>query len=158
MDFECTFVPELINLASRPALSIRTRTRVSDIAALFGKGYASIALLLKARGKAPISPPFALYYNMDMDDLDVEFGFPVDEPLEGSGSVIASATPSGKAVTTLYIGPYEEVEPAYDFLMKWCADNNLILSGVAYEVYLNDPSHTPPEMLKTQVHLLLKEG
>ncbi len=42
--------------------------------------------------------------------------------------------------------------------MKWCADNALFLNGVAYEVYLNDPSKTSPEMLKTQVHLLLKEG
>lgn len=157
MDFECAFVPELTNLASRPALTIRTRTRVSDIAALFKKGYTSIVLLLKEHGKVPAGPPFALYYNMDMDDLEVEFGFPVDELLQESASIMASATPTGKAVTTLYIGPYEEIEPAYDFLMKWCADNSLILNGVAYEVYLNDPSNTPPEMLKTQVHLLLKE-
>ena len=158
MDFECAFVPELKDLVFRPALTIRTRTRVRDIASLFHKGYTAITLLLNERGKVPAGPPFALYYNMDMDDLDVEFGFPVDELLEGSGSIQASATPSGKAVTTLYIGPYEEVEPAYDYLMKWCADNSLMLNGVAYEVYLNDPSHTPPEMLKTQVHLLLKEG
>ena len=158
MDFECAFVPELKNLVSRPALTIRTRTRVRDIASLFHKGYTAITLLLNERGKVPAGPPFALYYNMDIDDLEVEFGFPVDELLEGSGSVIASATPSGKAVTTLYIGPYEEVEPAYDFLMKWSADNSLTLNGVAYEMYLNDPSQTPPEMLKTQVSLLLKEG
>ena len=158
MDFECAFVPELKELVSRPALTIRTRTRVSDIAALFNKGYTAIALLLNEREKVPAGPPFALYYNMDMDNLEVEFGFPVGELVEGSGSIKASATPSGKAVTTLYIGPYEEVEPAYDFLMKWCADNSLILNGVACEIYLNDPSQTPPEMLKTQVSLLLKEG
>ena len=158
MDFECAFVPELTNLASRPALTIRTRTRVSGIPALFKKGYTSIVQLLKEHGKVPAGPPFALYYNMDMDDLEVEFGFPVDELLQGSASIMASTTPTGKAVTTLYIGPYEEIEPAYDFLMKWCADNSLILNGVAYEVYLNDPSNTSPEMLKTQVHLLLKEG
>jgi effector-binding domain-containing protein len=158
MDFECAFVPELKELVSRPALSIRTRTRVSEIAALFGKGYASIARLLQERGKMPAGPPFALYYNMDMNDLEVEFGFPVDELLDESGSITASATPSGKAVTVLYIGPYEEIEPAYDFLMKWSADNSLTLSGVAYEVYLNDPSSTPSEMLKTQVHLMLAEG
>jgi hypothetical protein len=27
---------------------------------------------------------------------------------------------------------------------------------VAYEMYLNDPSHTPPEELKTQIAFLLK--
>ncbi|NTV16725.1 MAG: GyrI-like domain-containing protein [Chlorobiaceae bacterium] len=159
MDFECAFVPELKELVARPALTIRTRTRVSNIAALFDKGYSSIARLLKERGKEPAEPPFAIYYNMDMDnDIEVEFGFPVDEPLEGSGSITASATPSGKSVATLYIGPYEEVAPAYDYLMKWCTDNNLMMNGTAYEIYLNDPSDTPPEMLKTQIHLLLNEG
>jgi effector-binding domain-containing protein len=95
---------------------------------------------------------------MDMDDLEVEFGFPVEEPLEGSGSIIASSTPSGKAVRTLYIGPYDEIELAYDSVMKWSADNTLTPNGMAYEVYLNDPKETPPELLKTEVHLLLTEG
>jgi len=158
MDFECAFVPELIELVSRPALTIRTLTRVSGIAPLFDEGYASIARLIKERGMQPAGAPFALYYNMDMDDLEVEFGFPVDEPLEGSDSITASFTPSGQAVTTLYIGPYEEVEPAYDSIMKWSEDNSLPLSGAAYEVYLSDPKGTPPEMLKTQLHLLVAEG
>jgi effector-binding domain-containing protein len=158
MEFECAFVPELTELASRPALTIRTRTRVGDIPSLFGKGYNAISQMLKEQGKQPAGAPFALYYNMDMNDLEVEFGFPVDEPLVGSGSITVSSTPSGKAVATLYIGPYDEVEPAYDFLMKWCTDNNLMMSGKAYEIYLNDPSETPPEMLKTQVYLLLNEA
>ncbi|NTW69614.1 MAG: GyrI-like domain-containing protein [Chlorobiaceae bacterium] len=157
MDFECSFSPELKDLVSRPALTIRTRTKVSGIALLFKEGYGEIARLLKERGAHPVGPPFALYFNMDMDDLEVEFGFPVDKPVEGSGRIIASATPSGKAVSTLYIGPYNEVEPAYDSLMKWSADNKLTPNGTACEVYLNDPAVTPPELLKTEVSLLLAD-
>jgi effector-binding domain-containing protein len=155
MDFECSFAPELTELAPRPALTIRTRTKVSRIAALFMEGYASIANLLKERGKSRSGPPFARYYNIDMDDLDVEFGFPVEEPLDGSSTILSSSTPSGKAVTTLYIGPYDEIEPAYDSLMKWCDDNALTPNGMAYEIYLNDPAITPPELLKTEVYLML---
>jgi effector-binding domain-containing protein len=158
MDFECSFAPELKELTSRPALTIRTRTKVSGIAALFKEGYASIAQLLKERGKTPAGPPFALYYNMDMNDLEVEFGFPVEESLEGSGAISSSMTPSGNAVRTRYIGPYDEIELAYDSLMKWSTDNELTPNGMAYEVYLNDPINTPPELLKTEVHLLLAEG
>lgn len=157
MDFECSFSPELKDLVSRPALTIRTRTKVSGIALLFKEGYGEIARLLKERGAHPAGSPFALYFNMDMDDLEVEFGFPVDKPVEGSGRIIASATPSGKAVSTLYIGPYNEVEPAYDSLMKWSADNKLTPNGTACEVYLNDPAVTPPELLKTEVSLLLAD-
>jgi len=157
MDFECSFSPEIKDLVSRPALTIRTRTQVSGIASLFKEGYAEIARHLKERGAHPAGPPFALYFNMDMDDLEVEFGFPVDKPLSGSGRIIASSTPSGRAVTALYIGPYNEVEPAYDSLLKWCADNGFTPGGKACEVYLNDPAVTPEELLKTEISLLLAE-
>ena len=161
MDFECAFQPELLELHSSPALTIHARPKVSAIPLLFSHGYASILQLLTEHGKKPGGPPFALYYNMDMEDLEVEFGFPVDEPFEGSGSIHAAGTPSrtpaARAVTTLYIGPYEEIEPAYDFLLKWSDDNHLTLSGVSYEIYLNDQADTSPDMLKTQLHLLLLE-
>lgn len=157
MDFECSFSPEIKDLVSRPALTIKTRTKVSGIAPLFKEGYGEIARFLKERSTHPAGPPFALYFNMDMDDLEVEFGFPVETPLEGSGRIIASSTPSGKAVTTLYIGPYNEVEPAYDSLMKWCTDNMLTPGGTACEVYLNDPAVTPEELLKTEISLLLAD-
>ncbi|MCG8377826.1 MAG: GyrI-like domain-containing protein, partial [Chlorobiales bacterium] len=64
-------------------------------------------------------------------------------------------TPSGKAATSLYIGPYEDAEPVYDALMKWISDNGLEANGVAYEIYLNNPAETPPEQLKTRICLLL---
>ena len=155
MDFECTFQSELQELEPRPSLSIRTRTAVSSLQEVFDDGYASIVRFLETRGKRPGGPRFALYFNMGTDDLEVEFGFPVEEGIEGEGAIRNSTTPSGRAVSTLYIGPYEEVEPAYTAMMKWAGDSGLALSGVSYEVYLSDPSVTPPEQLRTRIHLLL---
>lgn len=155
MDFECTFQSELQELEPCPSLSIRIRTVVSSLQEVLDDGYASIVRFLEARGKEPQGPPFALYYNMGMDDLEVEFGFPVEEGIEGEDEIRSGTTPSGRAVSTLYIGPYEEAEPAYTAMMKWAADNGFALSGVSYEVYLSDPSTTPPEYLRTRIHLLL---
>jgi effector-binding domain-containing protein len=155
MDFECQFVCELRELLPAPALTIRTRTAASSISSLFREGFSEIAALLAGQGMAPAGPSFALYYNMDMEDLDVEFGFPAPGAATGGGRVVQSGTPYGKAVTTLYIGPYEEIGPVYEALMQWIDTNGLVPSGMAYEVYLNDPAVTPPEILKTQVHLLL---
>ena len=155
MNFECAFQCELEDLEPRPALTIRLKTKAGDIAEMFDQGFSAIASYLEEKGKKPQGPPFAIYYNMDMDHLEVEFGFPVEEGIDGNASIQASMTPSGKAATSLYIGPYEEAEPVYDVLMKWISDNDLEATGVAYEIYLNDPALTPPEQLKTQVYLLL---
>ncbi len=155
MDFECQFQCEIREYVASPALTIRLAVRASDIARVFDEGYASIAHHLDSLGKTPLGPPFAVYHTMDMEHLDVEFGFPVEDGTEGRDAIMASLTPSGKAASCLYIGPYEEVEPAYDALMKWIDDNGLQTTGVAYEIYLNDPGSTPADFLKTQVSLFL---
>lgn len=158
MDFECQFVCELRELAPATALTIRAHTTMHDIAALFDAGYREILSLLEQEGLRPEGPPFARYYNMDMNALDVEFGFPVPEHTEARGRVLKSRTPSGKAASSLYIGPYNEIEPVYDALIKWTVDNGLTISGESYEIYLNDPAVTPPDQLRTQVCLLLQES
>ncbi|NTV93362.1 MAG: transcriptional regulator [Chlorobiaceae bacterium] len=158
MDFECAFVPELLELTPIPALTIKCTARVAALPALFDSGYRRILEYVKQESAGTAGPPFAIYSTRDSDDIDVEFGFPVTRAVAGSGSIIASLTPSGKAVSTLFIGPYEDVEPAYDALLKWVADNNLTAGSVAYEVYLSDPKDTLPEMQKTRIHLLLKQS
>jgi effector-binding domain-containing protein len=158
MDLECQFTCEAREFNSVPALTIRAHTTMHDIAPLFNSGFREILELLKTQGLTPVGPPFARYYNMDMNAVDVEFGFPVPGSANGNGRVSNSSTPSGNAATSIYIGPYEEIEPAYDALMKWADDNGRTLSGEAYEIYLNDPSVTPPDQLKTQVSLMLKES
>jgi effector-binding domain-containing protein len=157
MDLEPAFFPEIRKLSPRPALTIRTRTRGNGLASLFESGYASIAGLLGEHGRVPSGPPFALYYHMDGDDIEVEFGFPLKEPMDGSGAIRAAWTPSGKALVTIYTGPYDGLESAYEYLMKCVAENRLTPNGVAYEVYLDDPAGTPPKKMKTQVALLLAE-
>jgi effector-binding domain-containing protein len=157
MDFECEFVCELKELAPAPALLIRTQTTMSELGGLFETGYHEILQLLASQGKAPAGPPFAHYYGMSSGTFEIEIGFPVESVVEGGGRVVAGSTPSGKAATCMYIGAYDEIEGAYDALMKWVDDNGLALNGEAYEVYLDNPAETSPDRLRTRVHLLLHE-
>ena len=58
-----------------------------------GPVYGEIAAYM-AKNKIPFAgPPFAMYYNMDMDDLDVEIGFPVAEKISGEGRVKPGTLP-----------------------------------------------------------------
>ena len=158
MDFECEFVCELQELAPVAALVIRAYAAVADIGALFESGFGEMEHLLQRQGKKRPDTSFAHYYGMNNGKIEVEFGFPVDESVHGGGRAVIATAPSGKAVGCQYIGPYADIEPAYTALMKWVNDNGLTMNGEAYEIYLDDPFLTPPDQLRTQVHLLLRDA
>ena len=152
MSYKC----ELKEQHTQPALSIRRRTSVQDMPQVLGAAYGAIAQYLQELGEQPAGPPFTAYYNMDMQDLDVEIGFPVSGKFPGKDDIAASEIPSGKVATCLYVGPYNEMEPAYKALLQWIEDNGYEATGVAYEMYLNDPGQVPPQELKTQIVFPLK--
>lgn len=155
MDSECAFHCELHTLDAQPALTIRLKTNAGDMASPFDEGYGAILGYLKSKGKEPSGPPFTIFYNMEKDNLEVEFGFPVEDGLAGEEVIQPSTTPAGKAAGCLHIGPYEEAGPVYDALLQWISENGHEANGVAYEIYLNDPAETPPDQLKTQIYLML---
>ena len=151
-----SYVCEVKDQSALPVLSIRTRTPVENLPQVLGQGYAAIAQYLGELGQQPAGPPFAGYFNMDMQDLDIEIGFPIARKLPEKGEIKISEIPSGKAATCLYTGPYSDIEPAYNALSRWISDNGHESTGVVYEFYLNDPDETSPDELKTQILFLLK--
>jgi effector-binding domain-containing protein len=142
---------ELIERPAQPVLSIRTRTPVQDLPALVGKVYSTIGQYLGELQQPPSGAPFAAYYNIDMQDLDVELGFPVAGPLPGRGEVMAGEIPAGRYAACLHIGPYDAIGTAYDALQTWLKEHGYAATGVSYEFYLNDPQQVPPQELQTQV-------
>lgn len=88
-----------------------------------------------------------------MQDLDVEAGFPISRLVPGKDAI----QPDGRAATCLHVGPYAEIEPAFTGLSGWVKANGYEPTGIAYEMYLNDPSTTPPEDLRTLIFLPLKK-
>jgi effector-binding domain-containing protein len=147
MSYEC----EAKEQPTQPTSSIRTSTPVQDLPQVLGKAYGAIGQYLGELGEQPVGPPFAAYYNLDMQNLDVEIGFPVSRRLPGKDDIEASQIPGGKVATCIYTGPYSEMEPAYNALSQWIEDNGYQAIGVAYEMYLDDPAQTPPQELKTQI-------
>jgi effector-binding domain-containing protein len=152
MDFQC----EIKEQDPQPTLSIRACTPVDGLPQLLGESYGKVAGYLAELGQGPAGAPFAAYYNMDMQDLDVEIGFPVMKPLVGKDDIQASQVPGGKLGYALHTGPYGEIAPAYDALTEYVKEQGCEPTGVAYEFYLNDPDETPQEKLQTQIVFPLK--
>jgi effector-binding domain-containing protein len=154
MSYNC----EILEKPAQPSLAIRTRTAVADLPQLMGKSYQAIAQLLGELGEQPAGPPYAAYFNMEMQNLDVEVGFPVHHVLSGKGQIVAGEIPGGKLASCQFTGPYSDMVPAYEALQQWVSEEGYEATGVSYEVYLNDPAQTPPQELMTQIIFPLKSG
>jgi effector-binding domain-containing protein len=152
MAYQC----QLLDRQAQPTLAIRTRASVQLLPQVLGTAWGTIMKYTGRIGVQPSGPPFVAYHNMDMQDLDLEIGFPFVEKLRGEGEVLAGEIPAGEAAGCLHVGPYDQVGAAYEALQKWMAANGHTPSGVAYEFYLNDPQSTPAAELQTQVVFPLK--
>ncbi len=153
MTIEC----KLVEQPYQATLAVRTRTAVTDLPRVLGSTYSTIVNYLAELGEEPAGPPYAAYYNMDLQDLDVEIGIPVARELPGRDDIRASGIPGGQVATCCHVGPYQTIEPAYNALSQWIEAEGLQPTGVAVEMYLNDPTQTPPEELQTQILFPLAE-
>ncbi|MCC6805454.1 MAG: GyrI-like domain-containing protein [Anaerolineae bacterium] len=115
-----------------------------------GNAYRAIGEYLNQLGEAPAGGVFAAYYNMDMQDLDVEAGFTVAKRLPGSGEIQASEIPAGTFAVCHFTGPYAAMAPGYEALTQFARDNGYKPSGIAYEWYFSPPD-TPPQDIKTDI-------
>ncbi len=83
MPYNC----EIKEQAAQPTLSIRTHTSVQALPQVIGQVYGEIGQYLGRLGEQPAGMPYAAYFNQDMQDLDVEIGFPVTRPLPAHGRI-----------------------------------------------------------------------
>lgn len=150
------YVMELIESEAVPTMAIRVVTHVANLPQEFARVYGSIVSYLAQKGEQPLGPAYAAYFNMDMEHLDVEIGFPVAREIAGEGEIRASRIPAGKRATTIHKGAYADVAVTYDALARWMGEKGLEPLGVAYEFYYNSPQDVPESELLTRVDFLVK--
>ena len=148
---------ELKTTAEQPTLTMREVNPVEKLPAFFGKAFGGVMKYLQEIGKQPAGMPFGIYYNLDMEALDVEAGFPVTEVIKGKGEIKSSTIPGGDYVATIHEGPYNSMEPAYEALTQWAQDNRYQPTGIAYEYYLNDPGESDETIALTEIRFPVKK-
>jgi effector-binding domain-containing protein len=151
-----SYVFQIVETEKQPVLSVKTTTSVGNLPNLVGTVYGSIVNYIVERGQEPLGPAFIGYFNMDMENLIVEIGFPVANEIEGKGDIALSYIPSGKKATAFHKGSYSEIGPLYENLTKWISQKSYEPTGVVYEYYYNSPEAIPESELLTKVEFLLK--
>ncbi len=146
---------EVVETVEQPVLSIKIITSVDKLPMVIGESYHKIGSYLGELGKGPVDVPFVAYFNMDMENLSVEIGFPIAEIVPDKDNMKASSIPAGKKAIAIHKGPYEDMTKTYDEIVKWIAKNNLNPTGVVYEHYYNGPDEVPMSELLTRIVFLL---
>lgn len=146
---------EIVVTHEQPVLSIKSITSVDKLPMVIGESYDKIYGYLGELNQGPVDMPFVGYFNMDMENLKVEIGFPVAERLPSKGSIEASYIPGGKKAVCIHKGPYSEMYKTYDEMSKWLMENHINSSGVVYEYYFNSPQEVAESELLTKIVFLL---
>lgn len=147
---------EMKEETAQPVLAVRFRSSVEKLPDQLSRIYGNIiSYIQKAGGTTPVVP-YALYFNLDMKDLDLEAGFTVTEAIAGEGEIYAGEIAAGKQVNCTHKGPYAASERAYNEMTEWLQKNECIPTGVAYEFYLNSPEEVPESELLTKIVFPLK--
>lgn len=147
---------ELKETKAQQVLSKRITTTGKDLFKDLDIGFTSILNYLDELDKEPIGPPYALYYNWDLENLEVELGYPVDSKLPEKDGIIPMEIPSGKKASTFYKGPYRKIAPAYKALKDYGKSNELEL-GVNYENYHTWNQNIMDSELLTEIVYIVKE-
>lgn len=150
-----TYQFEIKEQATQPTLFVRSTCAVQDLPKFFGKAFGDIIQYLASLGEQPTGAAYAIYYNMDMQALDMQAGFPVAHPIPGKGDIQSGEIPAGRCASGLNIGPYDKMEPFYDALNQWVKAQGEEVTGVAFEWYFSPPE-TPPQEVKTEVWFPLR--
>ncbi|HLV30211.1 MAG TPA: GyrI-like domain-containing protein [Chitinispirillaceae bacterium] len=137
-------------------LSIRLTTSVSELPKIIGEAYEEIMAYMQHEGVQCSGYPYVLYHNMDMNNLDVDIGWPVQHDANGEGRIKPSTIPGGKVLFATHKGPYSTLENTYKEVMAYIEKNGIKTTEWMYEMYPNSPQDTPPEELITEIYFPVK--
>ena len=115
---------------------------------LMGKAFAQLG----QQGLKPAGAPFALYYDTEFHEqnVDVEVAIPVGAAPANSAAV--RQLPGGTVACVVYQGGYDSIGSVYATLIAWIERNGYRITGACREIYLRGPeSGNDPASYMTEV-------
>lgn len=139
-------------LPEQPTACIREIVAVHAMPQFFERTFHAVLAVLQEQGLAPAGPPYAIYYRMPTDTVDVAAGFPVTGPVEPSGEVWPGTLPGGRTYEAVHVGPYDAMQPVYHAILQRMTADDEVPADVMWEQYLSDPAEEPdPARWRTRV-------
>jgi len=104
---------EIVELEQVRVATVRSIVAPEDVPDFMSDALGLVAGALREAGIEQAGPPFARYFSMSAEGLDVAAGFPVAEPFLGDRIVLADELPAGPAAVATHVGSYAGLEAAW---------------------------------------------
>jgi effector-binding domain-containing protein len=135
---------------------VRTRVSLSDIGAVMPEIFKEVYEYLELNQIPLLGQAFGCYViHQQENQVEIEAGFTTAVPIQSAGRIQPGTLPEGEAAVCLHVGPYEEIGPAYDTIVKWIREQGRQQAGPPWEVYLSMPAETPAQ---TEVYFPLAKS
>ena len=150
-------VIDIVELEVVWVAAIRSIVAPEDFADFMSDALSLVSTTLREAGIPPAGPPFARYFAVGPDGLDIAAGFPVAEPFLGARdahalsesaaveAVPASAIvhpdelPAGPAAVATHVGSYQGLEATWNWLRERVDALGRELGEDPWEVYFIGP-------------------
>ncbi|MFZ0547066.1 MAG: GyrI-like domain-containing protein [Candidatus Promineifilaceae bacterium] len=143
--------PKIYHRDETPTIGIRIVTPYAGMFAEVTKLRKEIVQWLKEQEIEPSGYGYLRYYVIDMaGNMDIEYGYVVEEPIAGNGRIQPGSLPAGRYVSLIYSGGGYQGNKA---LVEHVRSNNLPVDRwdtpegdnfrCRFEMYLTDPKIEP---------------
>lgn len=146
---------QMFELPEQHVLAIRETIHFNDYPKIAQQSFEKIIEFAAGQGMLFSSGPYTCFYNADLENLQVEMGFPIARQNAGNGDVEGYSIPCQRVVSGIFQGAYEETDPLMMEIMQWIADHGFEQKGPIFNYYLNEETRTPNELL-TQIAIPIK--
>jgi effector-binding domain-containing protein len=133
----------------QPVLTIETRAELSSLRKVIEESSLKIAKYIEEKNRFLTDVPFVVYHNNNVEDLEIEICFPINEHIHGSGDIKFSVLPEGEIVLCMFQGGHLGRKHMYEEMFKWLDDNGYEYYPRAYEYfYIGDEASDDKTLAK----------
>ncbi len=159
--------PKIVERPARPYVAVRRAVMIPFDGAIPGI-MGTLFEAVNDQGLQPSGPVFFKYNFINMPDLEMDFGVPVDAPAQASGELVAGVLPAGRYVELVHFGHYDELMGITGELIRWAREKGIRWDAVEtpdgdtfvsrLETYPNGPDDEPdPTKWETIIEIKIRD-
>ena len=128
-------------LVKQVALTIRDSADPKTYSMVMGRAYGELMSVIRGNKLKIKGSPFTITLKWDSVTMNsiMDIGIPVEQAVGGKGRIQVQNFPEQKVVLAHYFGAYEKIGPTYNILDQYIKENDKVIVGAPWEIYITDP-------------------
>jgi len=124
-------------IKGQPSISIRMQGAASNASAIHETIYQQLFVYIKEVETEVDGDVFSIFHSWNDSIADIEAGIPINKEVPGNGKIKYGLSPSGKFVSLIHLGNYDDFHRTHDTFRRWMEKNKVTPSGPAVHIYRN---------------------